>query len=210
MPAAPATDVADDGEGVDAEAAWGVAPASTGAGVSTTAADADLPGLVGERLRRARAERGLSLGALAARAGVGKGSLSEIEHGTRNPTLGTLYALSGALGLPLSWLLAERTGAQVASPGITARLLDAHADAAGTVEVYALRLDPGRVHVSAAHGPDVVEHLVVTRGTARVGRAGAEVTLSTGASTTWTSDADHTYEALDAPADAVLVVRTPT
>jgi transcriptional regulator with XRE-family HTH domain len=174
----------------------------------TTPADA-LPALVGERLRRARTERGLSLGALAAAAGVGKGSLSEIEHGARNPTLGTLYALSGALGLPLSWLLAERVGTQVASPGITARLLDAHADDAGTVEVYALRLEPGRVHTSAAHGPGVVEHLVVTRGRARVGAAGAQVTLGTGDATTWTSDTDHSYEALDAPADAVLVVRTP-
>ncbi len=169
----------------------------------------DLPALVGDRLRRARTERGLSLGALAARAGVGKGSLSEIEHGTRNPTLGTLYALSGALGLPLSWLLAEQVGAQVSSPGITARLVDAQADGHGTVEVYALMLDPGQVHRSDAHGADVVEHLLVTRGTARVGRSGAEVTLDVGASTTWTSDTAHTYEALGAPAQAVLVVRTP-
>ena len=71
----------------------------------------DLARLVGERLRTARRERGLSLGALAATAGIGKGSLSEIENGTRNPTLSTLYALAGTLGVPLATLLADRAGA---------------------------------------------------------------------------------------------------
>jgi transcriptional regulator with XRE-family HTH domain len=41
----------------------------------------DLARLVGERLRAARHERGLSLAALAETAGIGKGSLSEIENG---------------------------------------------------------------------------------------------------------------------------------
>ncbi len=54
----------------------------------------DLATLVGERVRQARVDRGLSLGSVAATAGIGKGSLSEIEHGQRNPTLSTLYALA--------------------------------------------------------------------------------------------------------------------
>ena len=81
----------------------------------------DLARIVGERLRAARRERGLSVGALADAAGVGKGSLSEIENGTRNPTLGTLYSLAGALGVPLAILLAGQAGARIASPGIEAR-----------------------------------------------------------------------------------------
>ena len=75
----------------------------------------DLARLVGERLRAARQEHGLSLGALAEAAHVGKGSLSEIENGARNPTLGTLYALAGALGVPLATLhLPERRAASPA------------------------------------------------------------------------------------------------
>src|SRR5947209_6469378 len=146
----------------------------------------DLARLVGERLRAARQEHGLSLGALAEAAHVGKGSLSEIENGVRNPTLGTLYALAGALGVPLATLIADRPGVRVASPGIEARLLDVSHDggpdpgpgpgAGGgqTVEVYRLRLEPGRFHRSPAHGPGVVEHLPVTSGRARVGRLGEE------------------------------------
>jgi len=65
------------------------------------------------------------------------------------------------------------------------------------------------VHVSAGHGPHVVEHLLVTRGAARAGRAGAEAGLAAGAAATWTGDGEHGYRALgDRPADAVLVIRT--
>ncbi|HEY9293380.1 MAG TPA: helix-turn-helix transcriptional regulator, partial [Microlunatus sp.] len=49
---------------------------------------------VGRRLREVRVSRGLSLSELARQAGIGKGSLSEIETGRRNPTLETLYALT--------------------------------------------------------------------------------------------------------------------
>ncbi|MGW2658875.1 helix-turn-helix domain-containing protein, partial [Streptomyces sp. NPDC001478] len=62
---------------------------------------------VGRRLRALRRERELSLSELARRSGVGKGTLSELESGSRNPTLETLYALTTALGLPLSAALAE-------------------------------------------------------------------------------------------------------
>lgn len=168
----------------------------------------ELSVLIGERLRATRAVRGISLAELARRAAIGKGSLSEIENGVRNPTLSTLYALAGALGVPLSWLLAERAGAEVRSPGITARLLDSTTSDGVTVEVYLLRLEPGLAHRSDAHGPNVTEHLTLMRGRARVGIRGQEVTLATGDTTTWTADAEHGYQAIgDEIAEGVLIMR---
>ena len=62
---------------------------------------ASQPGIaVGARIRALRTERGLSLSALAAAAGIGKGSLSELETGRRNPTLDTLYAARRAARRP--------------------------------------------------------------------------------------------------------------
>jgi transcriptional regulator with XRE-family HTH domain len=169
-----------------------------------------IAGLVGERLREARRGRKLSLAALAAAAGVGKGSLSEIENGTRNPTLATLYALAGALGVPLATLLAERIGAEVASEGVRAELLGVTEDEAQTVEVYRLRLDPGARRESGAHGPGVTEHLLLVAGALRVGRMGKEVTLAAGESATWVSDGAHSYaDTGGTGADAVLVIRSP-
>jgi transcriptional regulator with XRE-family HTH domain len=170
----------------------------------------DLARLVGERLRAARQERGLSLGALAEVAHVGKGSLSEIENGARNPTLGTLYALAGALGVPLATLIADRAGVRVASPGIEARLLDVSRDGGQTVEVYRLRLEPGHGHRSPGHGPGVTEHLLVTAGQARVGRLGEETEIGPGQAAQWVSDVTHGYAALGTEtAEAVLVIRSP-
>jgi transcriptional regulator with XRE-family HTH domain len=174
----------------------------------------DLARLVGERLRAARRERALSLGALAEAAHVGKGSLSEIENGVRNPTLGTLYALAGALGVPLATLIADRPGVRVASPGIEARLLDVSRDAGPgggqTVEVYRLRIEPGHGHRSPAHGPGVTEHLLVTSGRARVGRLGQEAEIGPGQAAQWASDVPHGYAALGPdPVESVLVIRSP-
>lgn len=166
--------------------------------------------LVGERVRAVRRERGWSLGRLAETAGIGKGSLSEIENGSRNPTLATLYALAGALAVPLGSLLAGRPGTRIESPGVEALLLDVQEAPDQTVEVYRLSLRAGARHDSTPHGAGVVEHLLVTRGRARVGRTGEEVELGTGEAAGWVSDVPHGYEALGpGPVESVLVIRSP-
>ena len=170
----------------------------------------DLARLVGERLRAARRERGLSVGALAEAAGVGKGSLSEIENGIRNPTLSTLYAVAGTLGVPLATLLADRPGARVAAPGVEARLLDVTREDGHTVEVYRLRLAAGVHDRSVPHGPGVVEHLLVTAGRALAGRLGEEAEAGPGQAAQWVSDVAHAYTALGPdPVESVLVIRSP-
>ncbi|GBG36008.1 helix-turn-helix domain-containing protein [Mycobacterium montefiorense] len=170
----------------------------------------DVSVVVGARVRAERQARGFSLAALSSAAGIGKGSLSEIENGARSPTLGTLYAVAGALGLPLATLLDGRRGTRVAAEGIAISLLDVTDGEHGTVEIYRLQLGVGARHRSSAHGRDVVEHLLVTSGRAAVGRAGEEVELAAGASADWISDVPHTYAALDdVPVDAVLVIRSP-
>jgi transcriptional regulator with XRE-family HTH domain len=170
----------------------------------------ELAELIGKRLKQARSSRGLSVGALAAAAGIGKGSLSEIENGTRNPTLSTLYVLANSLQLPLATLLDMRAGARISSPGIEVRLLDASTAGETTVEVYRLSLSPGVERRSARHGVGVIEHLLVTSGRALVGRIGEQREIGPGESAQWTSDTEHTYLALPPdPVEAVLIIRSP-
>lgn len=102
-------------------------PASGGAsqqsGEPAAAVRPDLAA-VGQRIRSLRAERAMSLRALAEASGVGAASLSQLENGQRNPTLATLYALAGALQSPLALLLDARSGSAVEGPGVSVRLLD--------------------------------------------------------------------------------------
>src|SRR3954452_7488758 len=58
-------------------------------------------------VRRLRIARHLSLSELARATGIGKATLSSIENGRANPTVGTLAAVAEALRVPVAELLAQ-------------------------------------------------------------------------------------------------------
>ena len=61
-----------------------------------------------EKLARLKSRRGLTTDALSLKSGVPKGTINKLLNGeTRNPTIGTLKALAGALECPLEWLSVE-------------------------------------------------------------------------------------------------------
>src|SRR5437763_13503787 len=69
--------------------------------------------LLGTNLRARRDEQGISLSELARRSGIAKGTLSQLESGSGNPTIQTVFSLSNALQVPVSTLLTERTDRDV-------------------------------------------------------------------------------------------------
>ena len=60
---------------------------------------------MGEHLRQARQQRGLTLRELAQRLGVSPSMISQIETGRASPSVSTLYALATELGVSLDDLL---------------------------------------------------------------------------------------------------------
>ncbi|MGP9616027.1 helix-turn-helix domain-containing protein [Arthrobacter sp. AOP36-A1-22] len=183
---------------------------------------------VGNRIRTHRQGAGLSLTGLATAAGIGKGTLSELEHGQRNPTLETLYAVAGVLGVPLAGFVSTDDGHQpVASqatggagplPGdgaisvgggpVSARLLEARRVADGSlIEVYWLTIGPGR-RVSPAHGRGVAERLVLVGGEAEVGPEGWAKRIKAGQALSWESSGRHVYSS-DVGAEGVLTIINP-
>jgi len=167
----------------------------------------------------ARAQLGLSQAELARRAGLSKASVSQLENARTNPTLETVWALAQALGRPFSDLTGEldlppvthtrpADGEWVPGAVITSRLLH-RMDAPGVVEVYDVRLDPGRVHHSDAHRRGLTEQLIVQAGQVRVGPADGPVLAEAGDSVVFAADVPHLYEAPDGPARAVLLMHYP-
>jgi transcriptional regulator with XRE-family HTH domain len=61
---------------------------------------------VGQRLKRLREHRGLTLTAVAETTGISKSTLSRLETGKRRPTLELLLALSSEYSVPLDDLVA--------------------------------------------------------------------------------------------------------
>ncbi|WP_434992452.1 helix-turn-helix domain-containing protein [Arthrobacter sp. Ld5] len=171
---------------------------------------ASLRTAVARRITRLRVERGLSLSGLARQAGIGKGTLSELEAGTRNPTLETLYALAAPLGVPLTGLVGDEAGRGVSDGVVDARLLTVRRhDDGGTTEVFWLTVAPTGTRVSPAHGPGTLEHLRVVRGGVRAGVLGAEQDAGPGGTLSWRGDAVHSYASTDGGAEGVLTIETP-
>lgn len=172
----------------------------------------DIAFQVGAQLRALRASRGLSLSEVARRAGVGKGTLSELESGRRNPTLDTLFAITTALEAPLSAALPAPTpiGPHVSGDAVDAWLVERRDDAGGSTEVLRLQVRAGAAQLSAGHTPGVTEQVLVVDGVLRLGPASDPVELGAGEAVTYAGDRPHVWSAVGSrDVSAVLVMRYP-
>lgn len=161
--------------------------------------------VVGDNLKRLRADRTLSLSDLARGSGVAKATLSALEGGRGNPTLETLSALAAALQVPMGDLITAadpepvtvvRSDEGTDIPGTANDLrLIARFTPGGTVEVYEAVWPKRSTRNAGGHGPGTREHVFVTRGGLKVGPVGREVGLSGGDYATFAADDPHLYEA---------------
>lgn len=165
---------------------------------------------VGQRIRALRTTCGMSLTALAAAAGIGKGSLSELETGRRNPTLGTLYAVAGPLGVPMAELVGDDGWARLDEDGIFTTRIRVLREDAHVTEVYLIRLAAGAVRRSPAHAAGAVERLVVLTGSGAVTYGDQRSELTAGDSVEFPADQQHSYTGSpDSGFEAVNVIVTP-
>lgn len=167
-------------------------------------------------LRRERTRAGLSLTELARRAGTAKSTLSQLESGTGNPSLETLWALSLALDIPPGQLLdPPRPRPQVirAGEGPTVHAEDADYQAilvaacppSARRDIYRIAAEPGTGRESPPHMSGVTEHVVLSTGRARVGTAEEPVQLNPGDYIAYPGDVAHVFQALEPKTTAVLV-----
>ncbi|MER7756028.1 XRE family transcriptional regulator [Kitasatospora sp. NPDC097643] len=127
-------------------------------------------------LRRLRAERGHTLDALAARSGVSRGMIVQIEQDRTNPSVATVVRLADALGVSIARLLDYEEGPGVrivpeeqAVPlwtgpsGGTGTLLNG-VEAPGPLELWAWRMEPGEGYSAEAHPVGTMEIIRVEQG----------------------------------------------
>ena len=167
-------------------------------------------------LRREREHEGISIAELARRAGLAKSTLSQLEAGTGNPSIETLWSLGVALGVPFSRLVEPPPSpVRVVRAGEGPRLRADEADFGATLlaagspharrDIYLMELEPGKSREAEAHIPGSVEHIVVGAGRILAGPAGDAVELGPGDYITFPGDVPHHYEALE-DSWAVLVM----
>lgn len=174
---------------------------------------------VGERVRAARLERNLSLSELARLSGVAKATVSNIEAGTANPTVDTLAQFAGALRVDIAEFFQplesdtkfiRASDMPPSSQGeLSGTVVNAWKAHNAHLELSIIDLPAGARIDSEAHRGGVVEHLLLLEGAAKVGPLGEEVTICQGDYFQMRCDRPHSYEALDGPAKAMLLVEYP-
>ena len=168
-------------------------------------------------VRRERERLGISSAELARRAGIAKSTLSQLEAGTGNPSVETLWAIAVVAEVPFSTLVEppssplrvvradERPTIRSEASPFTGALLSACPPGARR-DVHVITSEPGEPRASDPHSPGTIEHMIVGSGRWNAGPAGEEVDLDPGDYVAFPADRPHRYRALTPGASAVLIM----
>lgn len=175
---------------------------------------------IASNLKRLRAERDLSLSALARKAKVSKSTLFNLERGDGNPAVDTLWALAGALGVPIGALFVDPSLAAISvlrheqAPLLVREEGDRHdfappnhdpaeagfvtrhvlsARASGQSEVYWMEMDANTTRTAHAHSAGVLEHVVALDGEVEIAVEDRWTVLQRGDRMSFPADREHVY-----------------
>jgi transcriptional regulator with XRE-family HTH domain len=159
-------------------------------------------GPIAHAVRRLRATRSWTLDELAARSGISRRLIVQIEQAQANPSIGTLLRLADALEVALSELLPETSTATagIRPAGEELRLWSGPRGGAGRLlinrgplELWSWTLRAGESHESEPHHAGCVELLTVTTGTLQLDVGGESFTLGSGDSAWFEATDAHAY-----------------
>lgn len=162
--------------------------------------------IVGTNLKQERLARGWSLDDLAREAGISRTVLGQIEIGQTEPSIGNIWKIAHAMGMPFSTLLAHpgsrtatTTTTRLAAKKLTStdgrfssRALYPVGDPEAA-EFYELWLAPHSREDAEAHRPGTRENLVVASGRLELVVGSDVLQLATGDSINFAADQLHSY-----------------
>lgn len=176
----------------------------------------DLRTRIARTLRRERESAGLSVSELARRAGISKATVSQLESGSGNPSVETLWSLGVALDVPFAVLVDQQTSAPTlirardisgvpsSAAVYSATLLSASPPGARR-DLYLIQAEPGEPRLSDPHHAGTTEHVVLITGQALIGPVGETQLLEPGDYISYPGDAPHVFEATTPGTSAVLI-----
>ena len=170
----------------------------------------------GRAVKQRREAAGFSLRGLAARSGISSSMISDIERGTKSPTVTTVVRLAQALGVSAAALIDGG-----ANPAPRIRVLRRGEGTGGEHPAHWESLGPGapgsridfvRYHVppstvlgpSTAHAPGTIEHMHVAAGTVRVTVGDETADLAAGDGCSCRTDVPHGVENPDPSVEALI------
>jgi transcriptional regulator with XRE-family HTH domain len=160
---------------------------------------------LGRRIRDERRRRGLSLEVLAARAGVSRSMLSDVERGGKSPTVLVLDRIATGLDTSIARLLGDEATDRVVvlrrdeqdvahDPSGWERVILSPVLPGVEFELMRTTIPPGvDAGVFSPHAPGAREYLAMERGTLRLTIDGVEHVLRGGDSIYYAGDCRHAF-----------------
>lgn len=180
----------------------------------------ELASAVAANTKRLRTARGWSLDAFAARSGVSKGMLVQLEQARTNPSLSTLCRVAEALSVTVAALIETSSNppVRIVADGEGATLWTGGQGGSGQllmgcderehIELWRWELAPGDVHESdPGHADGTLELLHLLDGELTLVVDGDEHRVSSGGSASYWADRPHLYRNDgDRPCRFVMVI----
>lgn len=159
---------------------------------------------IGERLRYFRQQRHLTLEDLAELTGVSKPMIGQIERGTSNPTVSTLWKIAAGLQIPFASFLTTNPSIKInkveEQPFFTDdddlfEVYNTFSSPGIPFELYRVRLLPGCKHFSEQSGAGTLKSITVLSGrlTVKIGEE-QPFTIDQGDSVSFTTDICQVFE----------------
>jgi transcriptional regulator with XRE-family HTH domain len=180
----------------------------------------ELGAVIGTNLRRLRTKRGLSLEALAKQAGVSRAMIGQIEGGRSMPTIGLLWKITRALGVPFAALMGSGAGGgMTVLKADKAKVLSSRNgsfisralfpfDSERRVEFYELTMKPNSLEEAEGHAPGTTENLTVSKGKIEITAGAEHAVLEPGDSVHFLADVPHSYKNLSGGEAVLFLVMT--
>ncbi len=180
---------------------------------------------VGERIRRVRREKGLTLKAVESLSGVSAAHLSEIERGVTSPTMGSLVRIARALAKSTAYFLEENELGEISMVNAKDRVREVARGRDGKptsrssalIERLTIGIPGGRLHarrvelpVDCAYRTDLHSHpgfeaIVVLHGRIRARAGESTVELAAGDAMHFDASLPHAYGNASRSEPAVVV-----
>lgn len=162
-----------------------------------------------QTLKGLRKQRNWSLDQAAARTGVSKAMLGQIERAESSPTIATLWKIAKGFQTSISYFLgsptapgqgADNQGGKPIQKVFAADSLQVTPlfsyDASLGFELLELTLMPGAVRLSEPHDQGIIEHVMVIEGTMEVLEDGRWTLLPQRSAVRFAADKPHGYRNL--------------
>jgi transcriptional regulator with XRE-family HTH domain len=182
----------------------------------------DVAAAVGRNVRALRQQRRMTIDALAAAAGVSRGTVIQIETARGNPSIATLCNLATALRVGVGSLVdgdaaprvtvrrADQAAPLWSSPAGSSAIFRIGTDPPDVVELWDWTLQPGDAFDGEAHPVGTAEVLSVLAGRLALRVGTTELELATGDTALFEAHAPHRYAGAGAePVRFTMVVVQP-